>query len=209
MQSDNRTTRFDWKPSPVLLVISGPSGVGKDTLLQRLQERGYPFHFVVTATDRKARSSEVHGRDYYFYSTEQFERLIEHDELLEYAIVYGQYKGVPKEHVRTALASGQDVVMRVDVQGAATIKEKVPGAVLVFLTCESQEELVERLRRRRSETEEELQERINKAIGELACIPSFDYVVVNRACALDTAVDDVLAIVRAEQCRTERGELGF
>jgi guanylate kinase len=201
MPSNVKGDPFDWESRPALLVISGPSGVGKDSVVQRLRERGCPFHFVITATDRPPRPGEVHGQDYYFYSTEEFEVLIAEDELIEHAIVYGQHKGVPRAHIREALASGKDTVMRVDVQGAATIKQRVPGAVLVFLTCESEDELIERLRERRSETEAELQQRIEMALEELSHIPLFDYVVVNRACALDEAVDDVLAILRAEHCR--------
>lgn len=201
MQTNTQPDPFDWTPQPVLIVISGPSGAGKDTVVQRLRERGCPFHFVVTATNRLLRPGEVHGEDYYFYTTQEFERLIEQGELIEYAIVYGQYKGVPKAHIRAALASGQDVVMRVDVQGAATIKKLVPGAVLVFLTCESEDELVDRLRQRRSETDEELQGRIKTSLEELDRIPEFNYVVVNRRGALDDAVDDILAIIRAERCR--------
>ena len=106
------TTRV---PEPLLIVVSGPSGAGKDTVVQRMQERGLPFHFVVTATTRLKRPGETHGKDYWFVSKEEFARMIEHNELIEYAIVYGDYKGIPKTQVRAALASGQDVVMRLDV----------------------------------------------------------------------------------------------
>jgi guanylate kinase len=187
---------------PLLVVISGPSGVGKDSVVQRMKDRGFPVHFVVTATDRPPRANEVHGRDYYFYSTADFEQLISDGELLEHACVYGQYKGIPKAHVREALASGQDVVMRVDVQGAKTVKMLIPAAITIFLLCESEEELVARLRERRTESEEALQNRLEMARQEMACIPDFDYVVVNWRNALDTAVDDVRAIMRAEHCRS-------
>ena len=113
--------------SPLLIVISGPSGVGKDTVLQRMKERGLPFHFVVTATTRPQRPGEVDGVDYFFLTHDQFADMIEHNELLEHAIVYNDYKGIPKQQVRQALASGQDVVMRIDVQGAETIRTSVPG----------------------------------------------------------------------------------
>ncbi|MGD8902941.1 MAG: guanylate kinase [Anaerolineae bacterium] len=200
--SSTSTDPFDRKQSPLLIVISGPSGVGKDSVVQRMKERGFPFHFVVTATDRSPRPNEVHGRDYFFYTTAEFERMIDQKELLEHAWVYGQHKGIPKAHVREALASGQDVVMRVDVQGADTVKGLLPAAVTVFLTCESEEELVARLRERRTESEEALQKRLDTAREEMDCIPSFDYVVVNHHNALDAAVDDVMAIVRAEHCRS-------
>jgi len=187
---------------PLLIVISGPSGVGKDSVVRRMKERGFPVHFVVTATDRPPRPDEVHGRDYYFYTTAEFERMIAEGELLEHACVYGQHKGIPKAHVREALASGQDVVMRVDIQGAATIKELIPAAITVFLICESEEELVARLHERRTESEEALQRRLQTAREEIARIPEFDYVAVNRRCALDATVDDILAIIRAEHCRS-------
>lgn len=192
---------FQLEPSPLLVVISGPSGVGKDSVVQRMKERGFPFHFVVTATDRPPRPDEVHGRDYYFYTTAQFERMIAQGELLEHARVYNQHKGIPKAHVRQALESGRDVVMRVDVQGAETVKELIPEAITVFLTCESEEELVARLRERRTESEEALQQRLETARQEMECIPEFEYRVVNRHGALDAAVDDVAAIMRAEHCR--------
>jgi guanylate kinase len=192
---------FHREQPPLLIVISGPSGVGKDSLLVRMKERDFPFHFVVTATDRPPRPGEIHGRDYYFYTTAQFERMIEEGELLEHACVYGQHKGIPKAHVRQALASGQDVVMRVDVQGAETVKRLIPAAVTIFLMAESEEELIARLRERRTESEEALRERLATACEEMSRIPDFDYVVLNHRHALDDAVDDVDAIIRAEHCR--------
>jgi guanylate kinase len=192
---------FHLERAPLLVVISGPSGVGKDSVVQRMRERGFPFYFVVTATDRPPRPGEVHGQDYYFYSTDEFERMIEQDELLEHAWVYGQHKGIPKTHVRDALASGQDVVMRLDVQGARTIKEILPMSITVFLVVESEQELIGRLRERRTESEEALQKRLATAREEMGCIPEFDYAVYNRHSRLDTTVDDVAAIMRAEHCR--------
>ncbi|MBC7251622.1 MAG: guanylate kinase [Anaerolineae bacterium] len=186
---------------PLLVVISGPSGVGKDAVRKRMQERGCPFHFVVTATDRPQRPGEVHGKDYYFVSTAEFERMLANDELLEHAMVYGQHKGVPKAHVRQALASGQDVLMRVDVQGAATIRRLVPDAVLIFLMPSSEEELIRRLQERRTEDPQALQMRIARAREELKCLPDFDYVVINRDNKLDETVDQIMAIITAEKCR--------
>ena len=194
-------TLFQREQPPLLIVISGPSGVGKDALVRRMKERGFPFCFVVTATDRPPRPDELHGRDYLFYTTAEFEQMIAAGELLEYACVYGQYKGIPKAHIRQALRSGQDVVMRLDVQGAATVRALIPEAITIFLSCESEEELIARLRRRRTESEEALQRRLETARREMACIPGFDYLVVNRRDALDEAVDDVAAIIRAEHCR--------
>ena len=194
---------FHRESYPLLVVISGPSGVGKDAVRKRMQERGCPFHFVVTATDRPQRPGEVHGKDYFFVSTAEFDRMLAEDELLEHTMVYGQHKGVPKAHVRQALASGQDVLMRVDVQGAATIRRLVPDAVLIFLMPSSEEELVHRLRRRRTESPEALQMRIALAREELKWLPEFDYVVVNRESRLDDTVDQIMAIITAEKCRVQ------
>jgi guanylate kinase len=200
---------FDREQPPLLIVISGPSGAGKDSVVQRMKEREFPFHFVVTATDRAPRHNEIHGQDYYFYTTAEFERMIDEDELLEHAWVYGQHKGIPKAHVREALASGQDVVMRVDVQGAETVKGLLPAAITIFLICESEEELLCRLRERRTESEDALRKRLHTAQEEMARIPDFDYVVANRRDALDDAVDDVIAIMRAEHCRSVPRRIQF
>ncbi|MGQ9466448.1 MAG: guanylate kinase [Anaerolineae bacterium] len=186
---------------PLLIVISGPAGVGKDSVLRRMRELGSPFHFVVTATDRPPRPGEVHGVDYFFLSTEEFLRLEREGELLEHAIVYGEHKGVPKQQVRDAFASGKDVIMRVDVQGAATIHQMAPEAVLIFLTAESKDELVRRLERRGTETPEKLAERVGKIEWEMSRMQEFDYVVVNREGELDRAVAQIAAIVEAEHCR--------
>ena len=115
---------------PLLIVISGPSAVGKDSVIQSLKECGLPVHFVVTATTRPPRNNETHGKDYFFLSKDEFARMIEQQELIEYAIVYNDYKGIPKQQVREALVSGKDVVMRVDVQGAATVRKLAPEATM-------------------------------------------------------------------------------
>ena len=188
-------------PRPVLVVLSGPSGVGKDSVIQGLKESGYPFYFVVTATTRPMRPNEVDGIDYHFVSVGDFAEMIENNELLEYAVVYGDYKGIPKKHVREALASGQDVIMRIDVQGAATIRALVPNAVTIFLTAESEEELVRRLQLRKTEPPDQLKMRIVTARRELRRFTEFDYVVINPEEQLDDAVDQVLSIIRAEKSR--------
>jgi len=192
---------------PLLVLISGPSGVGKDAVLKRMKELGYPFHFVVTATTRPRRPNEVDGEDYFFLSKEEFQSLLERGELLEHAIVYGEHKGVPKEQVRQALASGKDVLMRLDVQGAATVRRLVPGVITIFLTASSEEELIERLKRRRTEPPEKLQKRIALAREEMQHISEFDYVVVNRENELDETVQQILAIMKAEKCRVQRREV--
>ena len=191
------------KPQPLLIVIAGPSGVGKDSVIQHMKKRGLPFHFVVTATTRPRRPEEVHGVDYFFLSKDEFAEMIEQDELLEYAIVYNDFKGIPKAQVRQALASGKDVMMRIDVQGAATIRNLCPEAVLIFLTTQDEDEMVKRLIARKSENTEELKLRIATARQELKRIDLFDYVVVNREDELDEAVDDIEAIIQAEHCRVK------
>ncbi len=190
-------------PRPILIVISGPSGVGKDTILQGLKQTAYPFYFVVTATTRPQRPNEEDGVDYHFVSVGDFAGMIENDELLEYAVVYGDYKGIPKQHVREALASGRDVIMRIDVQGAATIRRLVPNAVTIFLTAESEEELIDRLRERKTEKPDQLKMRIVTARHELRRIVEFDYVVVNRDDHQEDSVDQVLSIIKAEKSRVD------
>lgn len=195
---------YERTPQPLLVVISGPSGVGKDTTLTRMREMGYPFHFVVTATTRPQRPGEVHGRDYYFVSTEEFTAMIEQGELLEHALVYGEYKGVPKAQVRQALASSRDAIMRLDVQGAATVRKLVPDAVLIFLVASSEEELERRLRARKTESPKGLETRIATTRQEMSCIDNFDYVVVNRDNHLDDTVRRIMAIITAEKCRVKQ-----
>ena len=191
-------------PNPLLIVISGPSGVGKDSIVQRMKERGFPFHFVVTATTRGRRENEVHGKDYWFVSKDEFARMIEENELIEYAIVYGDYKGIPKQQVRDALASGQDVLLRLDVQGAATVHRLVPEAILIFITAPSEEELMARLQARKTEPPDQLHLRMATSRQEMKRMSEFDYVVVNRESCVDTTVNDVLAIIRAEHCRAHQ-----
>ena len=188
-------------PQPLLIVISGPSGAGKDTLMQRMKERGLPFHFVVTATTRARRANEEHGKDYLFISNEEFARMIDEDELIEHAIVYGDYKGIPKQQVREALASGMDVVMRLDVQGAETVRKLAPEALLIFITTENEEALVHRLETRQTETANSLAIRIATARKELNRVEAFDYVIVNRNFHLDETVDIIRAIIDAEHHR--------
>jgi guanylate kinase len=192
---------------PLLIVISGPSGVGKDTVIQRMQERNLPFRFVVTATTRPPRPNEVHGKDYFFYSNAEFARMIEKGELLEHAIVYNDYKGIPKAQVRDALASGKDVVMRLDVQGAETIRKLCPDSLMIFLSPQDEREMVERLQVRKTETPEGLKLRIATAQQEMTHLSSFDYVVINREQHLDETVDTIISIIVAEHHRVQQREV--
>ncbi len=188
---------------PLLVVLSGPSGVGKDSTMARLRELGARFYQVVTATTRPRRPNETDGVDYHFLTMQQFAEMIETQELLEHAVVYGDYKGIPKAEVRKGLASGLDVVLRVDVQGAATIRSLVPQAVAIFLIASSEEEMVVRLRGRKTEDPGMLAMRIATAREELRRLDEFDYVVVNRDGCLGEAVLQVLAIMTAERCRVD------
>jgi len=195
-------SEFDlYNPQPLLIVISGPSGVGKDSVVARMKEDGLPFHFVVTATTRARRENEVHGVDYFFLAKEEFAHMIDTGELIEYAIVYNDYKGIPKQQVREALRSGKDVIMRLDVQGAASVRKLAPEAVLVFLTTASEQELVRRLMSRKTEAAEDLSLRIATARQELKRAIEFDYVIVNADGSLDETVATVKAIIDAEHHR--------
>jgi guanylate kinase len=188
---------------PVLVVLSGPSGVGKDATLELLKRREQPFYFVVTATTRPMRPNETDGVDYHFVSMGEFAEMIDAGELLEYAVVYGDYKGIPKKHVREALASGKDVVLRIDVQGAATIRSLIPNAVTIFLAAESEAKLVQRLCERKTEASDKLKMRIAMARQEMQRINEFDYIVVNREDELEETVDLVISIIHAEKCRVD------
>jgi len=186
---------------PLLIVLSGPSGVGKDTVIHGINDRLLPIHFVVTATTRAMREGEREGEDYFFVSRDEFERMIAQGELLEYALVYGEYKGIPKQQVREALCSGKDVMLRIDVQGAATIHAMCPEAVLIFLTVKDEDELERRLRMRKSETAEKLKLRIETAKGEMRRVNEFDYVVENEDDQLKDTLDAIEAIIKAEHHR--------
>jgi guanylate kinase len=172
-----------------------------------MKERKLPFRFVVTVTTRARREGEVNGVDYFFVSQEEFAELIEAGEMLEYAYVYNDYKGVPKEQVSLALESGDDVVMRVDVQGAATLRRLYPGALMVFLMTEDERIMIERLEERNSEDPDELKLRIATARKELERVDEFEYLVINRQNRLDETVDKILAIMAAEHQRVRPRDL--
>lgn len=188
--------------NPLLIVISGPSGIGKDAVVGLLRQTNSDTHFVITMTSRLPRVDEVEGRDYFFVTREEFEQKIENNDLIEYACVYSDYKGIPKTQVREAFASGKDVIMRLDVQGAMTIRRLYPEAVLIFLTASSEGEWIQRLMDRRSETPEELDIRLLVAAKEYEMIREFDYMVVNSDQHLDKTIADIQAIIRAEHLKT-------
>lgn len=187
------------QPSPLLIVLSGPSGVGKDAVLRGMKARGLPFHWVVTTTTRPRRPREKEGVDYHFLSAEQFDGMREAGELLEYAQVYGHWYGVPRATVRHALERGQDTLLKIDVQGATTIKGLVPEAVLIFLSPPRVEDLLDRLRQRHTEPPQQLALRLKKSQDEMGRISLFDHVVVNDH--VEAAIDRILAVIAAEKRR--------
>jgi guanylate kinase len=202
--SDSVALSIPLPKCPALLVIvSGPSGVGKDAALKRMRELNYPFHFLVTNTTRPKRPDETDDKDYHFITQEQFAAMGARGEFLERAVVYGYDYGNSKQEVRDALARGQDVIMRIDVQGAATIKRRVPEAVFIFLMPPSIESLEARLRKRRTEPEEYLKIRLHAARLEMNEVENFDYVIVNEDDALDETAELMYAIIQVEKCRVK------
>ncbi|CAA7061937.1 unnamed protein product [Microthlaspi erraticum] len=189
-------------PNPLIIVISGASGVGKDAVINKLREARESLHFVVTATSRPMRPGEIDGRDYFFVSKDEFLSMVEKDELLEHALVYGDYKGIPKKQIQDFMAKGCDIVLRVDVQGAQTLR-KILGnsAVFVFLVAESELAMVERLVDRRTESHEELLVRVTTAREEIRHVKDFDYVVVNAKGKLEDSVKRVESIIDAEKSK--------
>ncbi len=185
--------------TPVLVVLSGPSGVGKDAMLNKMRLMDMPMHFTVTATTRQKRQNETEGIDYHFLSKETFEEMLERSEFLESANVYGNWYGVPKSQVQNALSGGKDVIIKADVQGAATIKKAVPQAIMVFVAPPSLPELERRLRWRMTESDTSLRTRLDTARQEMERITEFEFAVVNDS--LDLAVHELIAIVNAERCR--------
>jgi len=195
--------------NPLIIVLSGPSGVGKDAVLDGIKKKGYPLHYAVTATTRARRKKETHGVDYHFVSKAEFESMIERGELLEWANVYGNLYGVPKSELQQAMEKGEDVIVKVDVQGAATIKKTVPQAVFVFLAPPSMEDLKKRLEQRKTECSIDLELRIKAAEQEMNSLSMFDYVVVNHKDGIGRAISQIESIITAEKCRVKPRKIEF
>ena len=187
----------------LLIVISGPSGVGKDALLHGMRKSSLPLHFVVTVTTRPRRQGEIDGGDYHFISKSEFEQMIEKRELLEWANVYGNFYGVPKRELQQAQVKELDAVVKVDVQGAATIKSILPGAVFIFVAAPSMGELKERLKQRKTESGVDLDLRTKAAEEEMSSLNLFDYVIINYEGHVERAVSQVESIITAEKCRVK------
>ncbi len=186
---------------PLMFVISGPSGVGKDSVLRALKNSDLLIHHVVTVNTRAPRPDEVEGVDYFFVSREKFEEMIARDEFIEYSRVYADYKGVPKAQIQDAMRSGKDVVLRLDVQGAEKIKNIYPQAILIFLLPSSQGDWFKRLGGRRLSHEKDLDTRIATVKDELEKARDFDYLVVNAQNELTKTVRIIEAIIVSEHHR--------
>jgi len=200
---------FKLPPGSLLIVLSGPSGAGKDAVLNRMRELGYPLVYITTTTTRSRRVTETNGTDYHFVTEKKFQDMIAGNELLEWAQVYGNWYGVPRQPVEQALGNGQDVILKVDIQGAATIKKFFPRAVLIFLIPPLMEELVTRLKERHNEPSFDLNLRVNTAEEEIKHLPLFDYAVWNKRDQIDQAVSDIKAIIQAEKCRVNPETVGL
>jgi guanylate kinase len=194
---------------PLLILVSGVSGVGKDTVVKALLQRPLPLHFVVTTTSRATRPGEVDGVDYFFVTPDEFQRLIDNGEMLEHATVYGQHKGIRKIQVREAMASGKDVILRLDVQGVKRIQQLCPDALTIFLIPTNKEELIQRLETRKTETPEEIILRLASAQAELEYLQDYDYLVVNAHDCLNKTVDVIEAIIEAEHHKVHSRQISL
>jgi len=192
---------FSLPMKPLLIILSGPSGAGKDALLTRMKELGYPLEYITTVTTRAKRDKEINNADYHFTPTAKFQELIANNELLEWAKVYDNWYGVPKQPVKQALNRGQDTIIKVDTQGAATIGKILPEAISIFVIPPSIEELITRLKQRHTESPFDLALRIKTAEEEIKQLPLFDYAIVNKRDEIDLAVSCIKAIITAEKCR--------
>jgi guanylate kinase len=190
--------------TPLLVVLSGPSGVGKDAVLDELARRGHHFHRVITCTTRPPRDGERDGVDYYFVTDADFDKMIAGGGLLEHAVIYGHRSGVPRKQVAEKLREGLDVYARTDVQGAASIKSLAPEAVTVFIAPSSLEELEERIRSRGSDDEERIQRRLRTARDEMARMSEFDYTVLNEPGRLEATVDRLAEILDIERMKPRK-----
>jgi guanylate kinase len=199
--NSNNDILWNGAKKPLLLVLSGPSGAGKDAVLNKLKMVHFPIAHITTMTTRAKRPRERDGVDYNFVSREQFQKLIDNNELLEWANVYGNFYGVPKQAVREALAAGKDTIIKIDVQGAATIKKIVPQAIFIFLAPLTLQELIDRLTMRNTESEENLKLRIDTVKEEMTKVGMFDYIAVNEHGQIDRVVDEIRAIITAEKMR--------
>lgn len=202
----NTTGYLIEESKPLIVIISGLSGSGKDTVINRLKEiSATGFHFVVTCNTRPKREGEIDGKDYHFITREKFMEMIENGEMVEYSEVYDDLKGVPRFEIEKAMQKKTDLILRLDYQGMRKVKAIYPEAVSVFIIPPDAEAWTNRLRARNSDTEESLALRIRTAVKELRHIRDFDYILVNDE--IDHAAMDLLTILRAEHMRSHNIEV--
>lgn len=190
------------KGKGILLVLSGPSGAGKGTVCHEVRKRLENMKYSISATTRKPRVIEREGREYFFLTKEDFEQKIKDGKFLEYAMVYDNYYGTPKDYVDEILENGYDCILEIDPQGAMQIKERMDDAVFIFIAPPSMEELKKRLTFRGTEKPEEIAKRLGNAQKEFKNLPNYDYVIVNDK--IEKAVQEVEAIIKAEKLKTRR-----
>ncbi len=189
------------KINPLLIIISGPSAVGKDAVINGMKKKGLPFYYSITATSRPKRPGEIDGVDYHFIERAEFEKMIGNGDFLEWANVYGNLYGVPKKTTKEAMAAGKDAIVKVDIQGAAIIKKLEPNAVAIFITPPSMEELERRLVERKTESGTNLNRRLKTAREEMKSQYSFDHVVVSQRDGIDAVISEIEAIIEKERAR--------
>ncbi len=183
-----------------LFIVSGPSGSGKDTVLQKVFEHNPDIKFSISTITRPMRAGETPDGKYRFVSREKFEDMLKNDELLEHNVFVGNYYGTPKQYVLEQLENGYDCIVEVDVNGAAQIKEKIPESISIFICPPSFEVLKDRLSGRGSDSPEAIEERFGEAVREIKCAPEYDYIVVNDV--LDKAVEDVISIIEVQNLKS-------
>ena len=193
---------FKTRTKGSIIVISGPSGTGKDTVVVELLKKIENIKLSISYTTRMARSNEENGKDYFFISKEEFEEKIKNNEFLEYASYINNYYGTPKKQVEELIDSGIDVILVIEVQGAKQIKELMPDAILVFIMPPSMKELKNRLKKRNTNTKEEITDRFESAYKEIKEYKNYDYIVINKD--INKTVEKVKSIIMTEKCRTNR-----
>lgn len=199
---ESKQVLLSGNPTGNLVVISGPSGAGKGTIVKALLDQYASIHYSVSATTRQPREGEVNGVNYWFVSREEFQRMMNQDELLEWAEVYGNFYGTPRRRVIEAIQRGHDIILEIDPQGAMKIKQNFPAAVFVYIMPPSPRELSRRIIGRGTESQEAIRQRLNSVVNELNYIHEYDYLVINDE--LTEATADVAAIIRAEKWRVKR-----
>ena len=200
---------FNKADNPLLLILSGPSGAGKDAVLSSLRKLEIPFEFITTVTTRPKRPGEANNVDYRFIADADFQRMVKQGQLLEWANVYGNWYGVPKQPVKQALEAGRDVIIKVDIQGSESIKKVLPQAVSIFLAAPSIQELTDRLKKRDTESKTDLNLRLQTAAEEMQKQHTFDHVVINRQQQLDSVVSNIMDIIAAEKGRATPRQYSF